>query len=451
MKSIAVVNTSLPTIDGWIKYSSDESLIDYDIILIDPRFYFFDRIQFSGGGSCLSIESGRSARTAIDHWKGEIRKALEDGKTVYFVLNSEQIESVAVSSTTPRKDERLYQTTEICSYDLLPTKLSTRNARGSKCQVQDSRFRALFDTIKDMIEYRVILDKKPTIPTLSTKDGRSWLGGILKFENLPGHLVLLPYFEIPEFSNPVDDDDASGEEIEGLSHTIVRHLIAIDQVLQSESELTPEPAWLEKSPIPDRVTAIDKTIATIDSQIEKMRSRREESSEERLEITKYRRLLYESGRALEEIIEQSLRLLGYQVENLRLGSLEIDHVIISPTGQRMVGEAEGKDNSAVGISKFRQLESNINEDFDRDEIDSPAKGVLFGNGFRLTDPADRPGQFTDKCLTNAARLGTALVETCQLYEVVVRILNLDDPEDYISRCRAAIEGTSGAVVDFPES
>ncbi len=36
MKSIAVVNTSLPTVGDSIEYLSGESLRDYDIALFDP-------------------------------------------------------------------------------------------------------------------------------------------------------------------------------------------------------------------------------------------------------------------------------------------------------------------------------------------------------------------------------------------------------------------------------
>src|SRR5690606_29832500 len=100
-------------------------------------------------------------------------------------------------------------------------------------------------------------------------------------------------------------------------------------------------------------------------------------------------------------------LLGFTVENYRAGDVEIDHIFVGPSGVRMIGESEGKENSSVDITKFRQLESNINEDFQREEVNTPAKGVLFGNAYRFTEPALRADHFTAKCLTNAKRLGTA--------------------------------------------
>ena len=50
---------------------------------------------------------------------------------------------------------------------------------------------------------------------------------------------------------------------------------------------------------------------------------------------------------------------------------------------RCIGEAEGRDNRAIGIDKMRQLEVNVLEDLSRDEVSEPAKGVLFGNAYRL--------------------------------------------------------------------
>ena len=100
---------------------------------------------------------------------------------------------------------------------------------------------------------------------------------------------------------------------------------------------------------------------------------------------------------------------------------------------------------------MRQLEVNIHEDFAREEVLSPAKGILFGNAFRLSSPIDRPAEhFTAKCMTAAKRNGTALIRTCDLFEVARA---LDDSRDagFATSCRGAIFNTSGGVVEFPQS
>jgi hypothetical protein len=97
-------------------------------------------------------------------------------------------------------------------------------------------------------------------------------------------------------------------------------------------------------------------------------------------------LLFETGKPLEAAVTAALRVLGYGAEGYDDGELELDQVIVSPEGQRYIGECEGKDSAAVNIDKFRQLGENIQTDFQRDEVTDPAIGILFGNGFRLMPP-----------------------------------------------------------------
>jgi hypothetical protein len=234
------------------------------------------------------------------------------------------------------------------------------------------------------------------------------------------------------------------------SHALVGQLVAIDRMLRSSVVQTPPPDWLKGFQRPKAVDEVEGSIAEIDARIEELGRQRENEVLRRADVLEYSHLLYESGKPLEHAIEKVLRLLGYTVETLRIGDLEIDHVIIGPSGIRMIGESEGKDTSAIDISKFRQLESNIGEDFEREGINQPAKGLLFGNGFRLSPPESRAEQFTQKSLTNARRLGSALIRTADLYAVALHLL--DHPEDnaFRSACQTAIEVTAGGIVVFPD-
>ena len=89
-----------------------------------------------------------------------------------------------------------------------------------------------------------------------------------------------------------------------------------------------------------------------------------------------------------------------------------------PSGARLLGEAEGKNDKAVNIDKLDQLDRNVQEDFTkRDDSTVYAKGVLFANVFRLLPPAERDDYFTAKCLAGAKRLAVALVRTPDLFTV----------------------------------
>ena len=129
--------------------------------------------------------------------------------------------------------------------------------------------------------------------------------------------------------------------------------------------------------------------------------------------------------------------------------MELDQVIISPEGDRFIGECEGKDKSDISVDKFRQLHDSIQEDFAREDVDEMAMGLLFGNPHRLTEPDKRSSFFTDKCMNNASRAGIALIKTTDLYEVARYVSDSGDME-FAKKCRQAIKDQLGKVVKFPE-
>ena len=139
--------------------------------------------------------------------------------------------------------------------------------------------------------------------------------------------------------------------------------------------------------------------------------------------------------------------MGFTASPFKASDSEFDVVFESSEG-RLIGEAEGKDNKAVNVDKLRQLSMNIHEDLQREEINTPAKPVLFGNGYRLQSVTERPDPFTDKCKSAAASSSTALVHTPDLFAVVQNLLEQSD-QDYAKECRRAILFSVGRVV-FPE-
>lgn len=449
MKSIATVNCQLPTIESYIDYNSNQSLLDYDIILFDPSFPYLNRIQFSSGGSCISIEGTKTISQSLALWRNEIIVALKSGKTVFFLLNHREVDDAATGVNSPRKGEKNYSTTRISNYSALPIGLAVRNATGKKFKAHDANFKQLFEALEDIAEYRVIVTSGVDKQTFLAQ-GDNVVGAWLRSEDFPGHLVLLPYFDLSEMTEATDDDELWTEKALRVSRNIASQLIAVDGALNDQAKSTPQPGWLEEVSIPKQADSIQKKIDALEKSVVEIRDQIRSERERKAELLRFTDLLFENGDLLERAIERTLKVLGYNVSNYREGALEFDHVIIGPSNVRMIGETEGKDNAAVSISKFRQLESNINEDFERDEVTEPAKGLLFGNGYRLTSPEQRGDQFADKCLTNARRLGTALIKTSDLYRIVVHLLDHPEDEIFKEKCRKAIEATNGEVVQFPD-
>ncbi len=397
----------------------------------------------------MSVESTSSLNKAMSHWANEIKGALQAGKTV-FVIMGEYTEDLGTLGSTLNKNQRTYSTFQINNYQALPVKLSFRNARGQKIVTTDAAFRGLYEVLNDIVEYRVIITSNVTKKVYTTKDGAT-IGCVLKHKDYSGAIVLLPYFSFNDLTEQGEDEELVWTE--GASNTskaLIGQLVAIDKLVRGSTERTPPPGWVGELEPPAVLASIDQTIADLKRRIGELQQQGEEQAALKAGVLEFSHLLYENGKILERAIEKALRLLGYAAETLRIGELEIDHVILGPSGKRMIGESEGKDNSAIDITKFRQLESNIGEDFQRDEVDEPAKGLLFGNGFRLTTPGDRPEQFTQKSLTNAKRLGSALIRTADLYPVITYLLDHPDDEAFKLACRSAIEETTGAIVEFPD-
>jgi hypothetical protein len=449
MKSIVTVNCQLPTIEDYARYTSDQSLLDYDIVLFDPCFPYLERIHFGAGGSCISIEDAQTLNSALKHWRNELNEALKADKTIFFLLNRHETDSIAIGSNSPRKGEINYSTNIVSNYSVLPSDISVRNAKGRKYLASDPNFKGIREALKDIVEYQVIINSKVSRKTFVTKKGDNIVGAWLKLKDLPGHLVLLPYFDLSEMTEEIDETNVWTAKALKISNNVVRQLVAIDNSLKSETNATPKPNWLDRTMFPSQVATIDQKIEELEEQIAGIQKRIEQEREKKIKLLRYTNLIFENGNLLEDAIKCTLELIGYKVENFRVGDLEIDHIIVGPSKLRMIGEAEGKDTTAVNISKFRQLESNINEDFEREEVEEPAKGILFGNGFRLMQPDQRESQFTAKCLTNAKRLGTALIRTSDLYEVALHLLNHPSDAKFKAKCREAIESTKGDIVTFP--
>ena len=166
-----------------------------------------------------------------------------------------------------------------------------------------------------------------------------------------------------------------------------------------------------------------------------------------LEAGSLRRLLYEQGKPLEDALLEALTLFGFKAEQFADGESEFDLVLISSEG-RCVGEAEGKDSKPINVDKISQLERILQEDFAREEGDDFAKGVLFGDAYRLASIAKRKDFFTAKCISAAKRAKIALVRTPDIFVPAKYLKQHSKDKKYAKQCREAIFRTEGEIVAF---
>ncbi|GAI57947.1 unnamed protein product, partial [marine sediment metagenome] len=242
-----------------------------------------------------------------------------------------------------------------------------------------------------------------------------------------------------------EGDECWSQEAVQLGKKLATCLLEMDKALCSSRELTPAPDWTSHARF--RVAEevfLQKDIKAIGGEIQALQEKRSGLLAELERAGGLRRLLYEKGRPLEEAIVLALELLGFKAERYRDAESEFDSVFVSREG-RFLGEAEGKDNKAMSIDKLSQLERNLQEDFAKDNVTEFAKGVLFGNAFRLQPPSQRSEFFTTKCLAGARRSKVALVRTTDLFKVAKHLKEHKDAA-FAKRCRQALLDTEGEIV-----
>ena len=150
---------------------------------------------------------------------------------------------------------------------------------------------------------------------------------------------------------------------------------------------------------------------------------------------------------LEKAVRQVLDLIGFKTQSFDDGESEFDVIFKSKEG-RLLGEVEGRDSKAINVGKFSQLLRNIGEDLEKSDVETPAKGVLFGNGYRFIEIEKREELFTKKCITSAEASNFALVKTPDLFYIYNKLSSKKDAS-YSKKCREAILNSKG-IVKFPK-
>ncbi len=443
-----------------VAFESEQSLMEADILLISP-----DSLEPSGhwveftssDSGCYDVDASRIYKQKIARFKKEVEDHLNVGKNVFIFLTKKEEYSLAHGVSTEKKGQRSYSTGTYHNYAFLPVDLGTLiSASGNHIEFAgDPIFSDFYKAFGKNLRYQLYIENPDQCRVIFTgKDKNKVLGALFKVAK--GYIVVLPYVEYDEDKFTTTKKDKKGQEKSywtkdaiTFGNTLIGKLTQIDRDLGQDSEKTPPPEWAQaKEFFTSREVELQSSIAEESEKISKIQEEIQKLHESLTEEQILKNLLYEKGKTLENAINAALKILGYKAENYNDGNLEIDHVITSSEGDRFIGEAEGKDASAINIDKFRQLATNIQEDLQREEITSPATGILFGNGYRLTDPVDRAEQFTEKCINTAKSSNCILLRTYDLFRVTKYIKESRD-EEFARLCRERIKNSTGKIVDFP--
>lgn len=437
-------------------FKSNQSLMDADLVLFQPSIpgYDYENSTYRGKksyGDSASFEY----KEQVKHWRKELKHFIASGKTVFIILCSKKefyLKTGETSFSGTGKNQSKTSYVELNNnYGFLPIKIGNITpASGSHIELgKNNLFKNFFKYFNKNLQYKVYIDGINDGETIFTgKDKTKALGCIHKIGN--GNLVTLPYLDYDEDKFTTKDGKNWTPKGIEFGDILFGQLLKIDKDLNQVSDKTPPPEWiLQKKFSTKKEQEIRDKITKKTAEIDKAKQEKEKLTTSLSQEEELKDLLFEKSTPLENAVTKALQTLGYKAGNYDDGVLELDQVINSPEGHRFIGECEGKDNKDINISKFRQLSESLNADFDREEVNEKAYGILFGNPHRLSEPKDRTSDFTDKCKIGAERDKFALIKTCDLY-FITKYLKEHKDINFQKACRDAIFNNLGKVVVFPD-
>jgi hypothetical protein len=372
-----------------VPLKSSQSLLDADIVLFEPNLSCYQSYGEFEGKRKLNETDSKRVQEDTKHWHYELRATHEAGKTVIIFFGS--VDEVAAFShagfpTSGRSSKTIHYYSSIRNYDAVPLDVGTIVPKSGKAIKPAGRLTYLAPYWKEFgpdSPFEAYAEGPVPEPLLLTKSGDKIVGAAWRSSGA-GTTLLLPPLR-PDYPGFTKVGKSGGEywtaKATKYGHRLVAALVALDDALHIGAETTPTPTWAngpayllrEESLIKQQIIEVEDAIVSQQQSLVVLH--------EKLKIAgDLRGLLYETGPRLERSIRDALQLLGFEAEPFKEGLSEFDVVFVAPEG-RCLGEAEGKDNRAVGIEKLDQLERNLREDFQSDKVHDYAHGVLFGNAF----------------------------------------------------------------------
>ncbi|KAB7530754.1 hypothetical protein F8C76_04435 [Flagellimonas olearia] len=408
----------------------DVTVLDSDIVICDPPNLirkWEGHLMSEANENYLSANYSIGWIKSVAERRAELSTLLENGKLIICFLNP------LTEILAQKRYRGDYES--ITNYDFLPLEdytyvdLITKGEGGNNSNLRligaNNPFAQFFHAFKMDMRYHAYFDcdasKKPNY-FIQNKSKR---GVALLLKVLNGHIVFLP--RIPyEYQNL---------KLLGVIHSCSMKLLNTEVI-------TPRPKWIDKFKLRGEDDFIYEK-ESLEKKIQKLEIEKSIVDEKMTKLSQYKKLLFEQGGELEDVVIESFKLMGFNADGRKKGDIEHDIVFDSKEG-RGLAEVEGKDRSAVSISKLDQLNRAVDEDFHLNG--KYPQGVLIGNHYRLTEPESRKEPFTNKVHIVAGKKSLGLLTTIEIYKAVEYILDNPKDEDFKKECRVKILSTEGDMI-----
>jgi len=348
----------------YVSYHSSASLLDADIILFEVGLdYRTDSTSgtFQGKPS-LSAESSIENRACLNHWRTAMKQAFDAGKTIFIFLKK----PIDVYARTGRQDlsgtgrsQRVINHVDLIhSYSALPVTFdSITPAKGKKVKITRDGggiLSAYWKELKAISSYEIYYDHKKSTTLLQTKSGDKTVASMISGKN--GKIFLLPPLDFSSddfiFYDEKKFQSFWTTEAVKYGRIVLKNIVEIHKALSRGFGRGPAPEWVADDDFVLKAEReISDKIEVAETKINKLREQRLKY-QQKLEIEILSKcLLYETGKALEAAVIDALQLIGFKAGNYTDDESEFDIVFESAEG-RFLGEVEGKDSSAINISKL---------------------------------------------------------------------------------------------------
>jgi hypothetical protein len=207
------------------------------------------------------------------------------------------------------------------------------------------------------------------------------------------------------------------------------NLILEDLIGKPQQSLPPD--WVDQIPMPF-VDAINAEIGQKNAVIESLRQEIAARAQKLAEIEKWKKLVYTTGRELEQIFEEAVIKLGAKTKP----AAAEEEFIFEHKGNAGVVECKGVGKS-ISLEHVRQTDSHVLKFITGENPNG--KGVLLGNAWRNIPLSERGGidtpMFPDNVVKHAAQREIALVGADDFLEVFCRFLKGPRCYEYAERHR----------------
>jgi len=399
-------------------YGSPLTMLAFDAVLWWPGRVFgsYEHDFANGSGQPrLSQSDSRQSEHDISRRSRELEQFLEMGRTLVTFVPAPLRWHFYTGRTKQEGSGRSARDVAVIAErnieSLLPLDVGLVEAQGTEIELRGGGPTAEFwRSESELFFHSAYMTKPPGHAVLFMAGTDHAVGSISKVG--PGTLVMLPETYLTDAEEDYEEEEFEGGEVEApqdpdeLEKGFVDALLLMLEELRSEAagELPP---WADELFLPNE-KALVQGIREAEERLAAAQRGTQETRAAHEHLKRRKALVVETGTPLEEVVEEALRALGFEVE---AGAPSRTDRIARADGREAVVEVKGLDKSAAE-RHAAQLQKWVSEHHADTEVEP--KGLLVANAWRRKPLHEREEAFPDQMVGYAERQALCLVTGAQL-------------------------------------